>query len=476
MKKTTLISLLAFFVPVLLSAQIQFLPISVDYATFMHTDSTAYVEVYVSVFQGNLSYQMNPDGQLSAEFTNTLTINDLNGKKVDQYAHAYTNTTKDTSQLAQFNQLVDIFSFSLPYGNYKAKVQTLDKNSGQKGEYIFDLNTIRKQDKIFLSDLEFCQKIENSTNPQDRFYKNGLRVIPNARRVFDLLEPMLYFYVEVNNLPFEPNKQGTFNFSYFVTTTNGDTVKMIPAMTKKILAPSLVEVGGFNVMALPQNNYILNVVVEEPVSGQRATAKKPFYVYKPQKKSKETLAKGDGKIAKIDPSIALLTEKELKREFDMARYIATRQEEKIFKNLETPNAMREFLTRFWYRRDIANGLPFGTTRSNYLRRAEEADQRFRTMGREGWQTDRGRVLLKYGEPDEVDRHPNSMNKVPYEVWRYNSLEGGSEFIFADLRGFGDYELIHSTYRNELQNPNWEYLIRKKSGTGMDAEMDIQNQF
>lgn len=460
--------LLSIVLPLLAFAQMQFVPISVDYASFKNTDSTAYVEVYVSVFQGNLVYKPNSQGSLTANFTNSIKVTDAKGNEVKRFSHSYSNTVQDTSGLTRYNQLIDIFSFSVPYGNYKARVQTIDHVSKQKGEYVFDLNTIRKQPGIYLSDLEFCQQIKRSQNKKDRFYKNGLRIVPKPRRVFDILEPMLYFYLEINNLPYEPGKNRSFNFSYYVTTTNGDTVKTIPSKAKKIVAPSLVEVGGFNVMSLPQNNYILNVVVDEPVSGQQATVKKPFFVYKPKKqKPGEKSMHRDA--PKIDPSIALLTKEELKKEFEMVHFIATRQEEKIFKNLETPNAMREFLTQFWYRRDRASGVPLGTSRKEYLRRAEEADQRFHTMGKKGWQTDRGRILLKYGEPDEIERFPSSMDLLPYEIWHYNSLEGGSKFIFADLRGFGEYELIHSTYRQELQNPNWKELIRKKSGMMMDSQ-------
>ncbi len=459
--------LFAVILPVFAFAQINFIPISVDYASFHHTDSTAYVEVYISVFQGNLTYSHQDDGSYQATFINSLKITDAHGKLINRFAHAYHNTAKDTSGLNQFNQLVDIFAFYLPYGNYKARVQTVDKISNQKGEYVFDLNTIRTKPGIYLSDLEFCQDIKKSQDQNDRFYKNGLRVVPNPRGVFDILEPMLYFYVELNNLPFEAGKEKHFNFSYCVTTTNGDTVKKVAPAVKRIVAPSLVEVGGFNVMSLPQNNYILNIKVQNPQTGEVVTVKKPFYVYKPKKRQPQQQAANGSAMAantpKIDPAIALLSKKELKKEFEMARYIATRQEEKIFKNIQDPNGMREFLTQFWYRRDKLTGSPLGTNRREFLRRVQEANQKFRAMGKEGWQTDRGRILLKYGEPDEIERYPSSMDLLPYEIWYYHNLEGGSEFIFADLRGFGEYELIHSTYRKELQNPNWRQLIEKQSG-------------
>ena len=74
--------------------------------------------------------------------------------------------------------------------------------------------------------------------------------------------------------------------------------------------------------------------------------------------------------------------------------------------------------------------------------------------------ERGRVLLTYGRPDEIVKTPVQRQGKPYETWTYNNLENGSIFIFADLRGFGQYELIHSTYSQELNNPNWENTLKE----------------
>jgi hypothetical protein len=75
--------------------------------------------------------------------------------------------------------------------------------------------------------------------------------------------------------------------------------------------------------------------------------------------------------------------------------------------------------------------------------------------REGWKTDMGRVLLVYDEPDEIERVPSSNELRSYQIWRYFKIEGGVEFIFVELRSGGEMELVHSTARNELQDPTWQ---------------------
>ena len=80
---------------------------------------------------------------------------------------------------------------------------------------------------------------------------------------------------------------------------------------------------------------------------------------------------------------------------------------------------------------------------------------------EGWQTDRGRVYILYGEPDQYERRPVGASENPYEIWYYNDLQGGVEFDFVDMTGFGDYKLVNSTMRDELSDPNWRNYILKR---------------
>jgi hypothetical protein len=81
------------------------------------------------------------------------------------------------------------------------------------------------------------------------------------------------------------------------------------------------------------------------------------------------------------------------------------------------------------------------------------------MGIDGWRSDRGRVYILYAEPDEIERFPSSENAKPYEIWYYHQIEGSVQFIFVDRTGFGNYRLVHSTKRGELQDEEWERNLR-----------------
>ena len=109
------------------------------------------------------------------------------------------------------------------------------------------------------------------------------------------------------------------------------------------------------------------------------------------------------------------------------------------KYLKAPLAEKQaFFKRFWKERDPDPTTAKNELKDEYFRRVNYANQHFSTMTLDGWQTDRGRILIKFGFPDDIERHPFEINGPPYEIWQYYSLR--KTFLFVDYTGFGDYRL------------------------------------
>ena len=62
------------------------------------------------------------------------------------------------------------------------------------------------------------------------------------------------------------------------------------------------------------------------------------------------------------------------------------------------------------------------------------------MGREGWRSDRGRIYIQYGEPDQIDDYPVAAGGRPYQLWHYYSHGAYRKFTFVDEYEDGDYRL------------------------------------
>jgi len=128
----------------------------------------------------------------------------------------------------------------------------------------------------------------------------------------------------------------------------------------------------------------------------------------------------------LDDAIAQLTYIAKKRDLDYIRAGRTEQ--------ERVSRFREF----WTRRDPTPGTNRNERMEEYYYRIAYANREFGNFGN-GWMTDRGEVMMRFGEPDFVDRHPFNFDVKPYEVWYYHRI--GRRFIFIDETGLGDYELM-----------------------------------
>lgn len=93
---------------------------------------------------------------------------------------------------------------------------------------------------------------------------------------------------------------------------------------------------------------------------------------------------------------------------------------------------------FWKLRDPNPDTEQNEFKEEFFRRVRTANEEFTVM-QPGWQTDRGRIYITYGDPDQIGREPYSSWGRPMEIWYYDSF--GMRFVFLDRSGFGDYELV-----------------------------------
>ncbi len=118
-------------------------------------------------------------------------------------------------------------------------------------------------------------------------------------------------------------------------------------------------------------------------------------------------------------------------------YITNDKEAKELK--ESSGEDREKVwNEFWSKKDPIPQTPENETSDEYFRRVDYANEHFRSF-QSGWRTDRGKVYIIYGKPDEIEYHPFETEVPSYEIWFYYNL--GRKFIFADLSMTGDYTQI-----------------------------------
>jgi GWxTD domain-containing protein len=110
-----------------------------------------------------------------------------------------------------------------------------------------------------------------------------------------------------------------------------------------------------------------------------------------------------------------------RREFlDKVGYIITKEERKIF--LELPDSSRDdFIAQFWKRRDPTPDTERNEFKMEYEDRVAKAEVMFRGEGRPGWKTDRGRIFILFGPPQQRLTYPMDAGGFCREIWYYGSF-------------------------------------------------------
>jgi len=128
-------------------------------------------------------------------------------------------------------------------------------------------------------------------------------------------------------------------------------------------------------------------------------------------------------------------------------YLITDEERDIFERLPTAAQKLAFTERFWDIRDPTPGTRLNEYRREHMVRWATANRRF-SAGRPGWATDRGRVLIIMGPPNNLQRNPMGRDgsERSSEVWTYNMADNVNllpvlDLNFVDFKGTNDYELV-----------------------------------
>jgi len=122
-------------------------------------------------------------------------------------------------------------------------------------------------------------------------------------------------------------------------------------------------------------------------------------------------------------------------------YIITAEERRDFLALKSDADRDEFIEKFWLRRDPTPGTPENEFKEEHYRRMAYANEHFASSV-QGWQTDRGRIYIVYGPPDEIDGQRSET--PPRQVWRYTHIDGlgyDIEVEFTDPGKTGDFRMV-----------------------------------
>ena len=446
--------------------------IDLDHASFALEADASLVEFYLSFEAATLSYAATEQGFL-AELPVGMSIvrstqagmGDSPEEPVWQDELNLSFLMADTTGLAEGQHFVHQVRAAIPPGEYELQVEVPEDPSRERVGVEMRRDVLvpdfTGDGLVGVSDVTLASSIQQSDDRDNLFWKNGLLIRPNANQLFGSGLNTLFYYAEVYNLDQLTSNTGKYTvFTYLSNANLPQPMSQYQKRTSRNLTSPDVLVGTFNIRELPSGSYFLRIAVLNENNESIAEQSRKFFVYNPDVQREEQVVSLEESFE--TSQYARMTEEEIERMAEHVEVIATDAERRRLRGIRDLDEQRRFFMQFWNVRDPNPNTPVNEYQDEFYSLIQYANDRYTNSFNEGWQTDRGRILIRFGAPTAIDPHLFDRALEPYEIWEYNNIpgEGQAQFIFADVSGFGTFELIHSTVTGEVKSSNWMDEIRK----------------
>ena len=416
------------------------------------TEVNAFVQVPYLLMEPTTS---GPEGRLS--YRVEVRVTDSTGLKLleQSWQNQATAALRRPDAFA-----VDMVRFSLTPGRYRLEVAVVDSVSGHRAVTGVDLEGFASAPAA--SDLLLSPQIRptaaGDTVPRPAELRWGQMLVAAAARL-DLtpLRPTAYYLLEAYS-PAQAN--GTLRLR--VADSTGK------AMITTAETPVQVPMGGgvlkgqLDLTGLPPGNY--DMVAALQLGGKTVERAAGFTMAGLDETLEKDVVRREA--AKVTDAgyFEAMGQEELELAKEPLVIVAESGELSKWSKDLSLRAKRRFLVDFWKRRDPTPDTPVNEARRVFYDGVAYAEKHFGEKGRvsaPGWRTDRGRIYIKYGEPEEQLDRVQAGRAVPYQVWRYR--QGRDRyFVFADRsNGIGVYQLVHSNDVKEIGLPNWREIVTQE---------------
>jgi len=498
MKKIPILLMLIFIGFTSYSAKTPYLQAQLFYAKFLAPVDGPYLETYLSVVGNSVEYKKNENGSFQGKIEVTMIFSkDGNVVNFDKY-ELLSPEVADTNN-TNFNFL-DQQRYTLQNGVYEFEIRIKDINSAS--EPFKTIQTIEinfPQDEVSVSGIELLESYSKSTETSI-LTKSGYDCIPLVYTFFPERINNLKFYCEIYNTQKVFGEEGKFLVNYFIETS--ETQRRLTDFVRfKRENARLVNIilAEFEISKLPSGNY--NLVVEARNTENVIIASNKVFF----QRSNPTVEADYSNFSEATTENSFVSK--ISNPDTLLEYIhclapiSSDMEMNFVKyQIDKPGAdlasMQRFFLNFWLNRDEVN--PENAWKQ-YLASVELVDEQFGypgKKGKKGYDTDMGRVFLKYGPPNTITDRPYdasgsgmtinnggssspSAGSVPYQIWHYYTLNNqrNKKFVFANpnLAAY-DYILIHSNVPGEINNENWQLeLSRIKEGVSLPGDDKYKGQ-
>lgn len=454
------------------SFSVKALDASISFARFL-TPSGAYLELHTHIAGGTISWLPVPGADSLQQAKLDFTVIFRQGDQV-AIADRFTLASPAFVSGADF---VDLRRYALTAGEtYQLELSITDLADTTNNERYSTTVTLDNWPlKTAQSDIALLAGITESTEESNPFYRHGLLMEPLPHAFYGRGANVLAFYTEIYATDSLVGDR-VLLLSKIERISNGVN-KPVLAMNKvSKQAPLIPHVQQMDISKLTSGRYLLAVEVRSEQNELICRRELPFYRSNPlvDEEERESL------LAVTDLTKTFLGG----MDFDSLRYSLLAllpllpQKDVVLINeivrKKNEKALRSYLYAFWTRES-----PFDPEIGyrDFMAVADFVDKQFYSGFRNGFESDRGYVYIKYGPPSDITRVENDPSAPPYEIWSYNAIkrtkQNNCRFIFYNpTLAAGNFELIHSDVFGEVNNPQWEVkLYQDATGDAPSSPID-----
>ncbi len=426
-----------------------------DGALFKYKDRVLW-ELYYIFPDNFISYKSTGDSWKGELKINVILQPNVGSILGDEWTVSNTKESKpDEFEM----DLVGQRSFLVEPGQYMVQISCTDVNDSTNSfSNTFDLvATNFPENEVSISDLQLSSMIESSNKTdKDRngmFLKGQLYVVPTPSLEFEGDLPRMFTYLEIYNAL----KYSSEGIKIRYTVFDGAQRKVFTTEEVKIpVSDNYAQYSTIPLESLPSGVYYIkaDVVFQYEEALDSLSRVKKFYVF--NYKMPATLEVKYTESEKFQMSeFATMTPEQVELEYRHFRSLMSNYETEEFELLTEHRARQRALFKYWSERDPDTNTVLNEFRAEFRERLHFANTFFWYNDNiKGWQTDRGRIYLKYGKPSVRDQFFEELGRKAAEIWYFPLVEGGVYFYFVDDRGDGNYKLVHSTHPNEIFDPDW----------------------
>lgn len=433
------------------------------HSNFNTSENKPYVETYLSVIGNSVKFSKNLNGKLQGIIEVSVAFRQGDEiKAARKYNLLSPEVLSDTLEKPNF---IDQQRYSLPPGEYDIEMEIKDKNKESKPFLTSEKVKLAFPDTgIVLSDIQLIESYSKAEK-QGVLTKSGQDLVPYVADFYPENMEKINFYCEAYNTQKSLGENEKFVFGYYIEKfETGTKMNNYGFFAKQITNKVNPFLGSFNIKDLPSGNYNLVIEAIDKTNSLRASKK----IFFQRKNIYGKLSMEDIASMTIEKTfVSYIHNIDTLKEYIRCTWpISTDSERKFSDNVLGNNDLKflqQFFYTFWINR---SAFEPEYAWNEYYKRVLSVNKAYGTPRFKGYETDRGRVYLQYGSPDDITKNETDPSSYPYEIWQYYKLNNGQtnrQFIFYDRDlGSNNYRLLHSNVRGETYNPRWQIILTSRS--------------